>query len=92
MQARQFQHAAPTHRPFVRTPPPSLYSNKLAIFQLSTILTNCSMIAHANSAFELFLWITHLPVVLASNMCVAAVPLRVARAVVATSSMRMTSP
>jgi len=92
MQAHRFQHAARTHRPFVRTPLPSLYSNKLAIFLLSTTLTNCSMIAHANSAFELFLWITHLPLFLASNMCVAAVPLRVPRAVVATSSMRRTSP
>jgi len=92
MQAHRFQHAAQIHRPFLRTPLPSLYSNKLDIFLLSTTLTNCSMIAHANSAFELFLWITHLPVLLGSNMCVAAVSLRVARAVVVTSSMRRASP
>jgi len=46
------------------------------------------MIAHANATFELLLWITQLPVILASNRYVAAVQLRVAKVLVATSPMR----
>lgn len=88
MQAHRFQHAARKHCPSGRAPLPSLYSSNLVIFLLSTTLTKCSMIAHANAAFELFLWITHLPVILASNRCVAAVPLLVAKVLVATSSMQ----
>jgi hypothetical protein len=83
VQAHWFRQVARKDRPSGRAPLPSPYSNNISIILLSTTLTKYSVIAHAKTAFELSLRVTLLLVILASNRCVAAVPLRLDKALVA---------